>query len=352
MRQRKLLLPPFHGERMKAYGAIMHVITARSIERWPVGKAFSLHPFMQAITLDVILRAVFGLEEGARMRHLSALLVALFRPPPFVFAFLRSFQRGPLLRQIAILPYARFLRRRDRVREELISIIRERRRAGDEEARADVLSLLLLAKHEDGAPMTDPELCDELMTLLAAGHETTATSLSWAFERLLSTPETLQRLQDELAAARPDVAKIHELPYLDAVIHETLRLRPVIPIVVRQLQAPWRVAGRELPAGAYVAPCIYLMHRHPEVYRDPQRFDPARFLDLKPDPYAWLPLGGGIRRCIGMAFAQYEMAVVLGTVVPRARLRLASRLPVRTVRRAITLAPAGGTRVILESRLR
>jgi cytochrome P450 len=208
--------------------------------------------------------------------------------------------------------------------------------------REDVLSLLLQARHEDGTPMSDSELRDELVTLLVAGHETTATSLSWAVERLLRNPDKLERLKDEVRAGDED--------YLDAVIKETLRLRPVIPIVVRKLTRPAEVAGHSLPAGIAVVPAIHLVHRRPDVYPDPHGFRPERFLEKPAGTYTWIPFGGGPRRCLGATFAQFEMKVVLSAIVERATLRASDPQPERIVRRAISMVPRRGAEVVLESR--
>ncbi len=349
LRRRRLLLPPFHGERMAAYGQLMRDITLDSLARWPVGVPFSIHPFMQKITLDVILRAVFGLEEGAQMQSLGELLVRYFTPPPFILSFLPA-----LWLDIPGSPYRTFLRTREQVDKALYAIIAERRTAASVAQRTDILSLLLDARDEEGRALTDPELRDELVTLLAAGHETTATALSWAFERILATPEVEEKLRAELlqSPAATEPAAVQKLKYLDATMKETLRLRPILPIVARQVQVDeYEIAGYKIPRGTLLAPCIFLAQRRPEMYPDPLRFQPERFLDGKPDPYAWLPFGGGIRRCIGMAFANFEMAIVLATVLSSARL---VRVPgeVRIRRRSITLAPEGGTRVILTERVR
>jgi len=288
---------------------------------------------MQAITLEVILRAVFGVEERATLERLRGLLVEFMTPPPALLAFVPALQRD-----LPLSPYRRFLRRRAAVDRELHAIIAARRRAPDTAARADVLSLLLAARDEAGAPMSDGELRDELVTMLIAGHETTATALSWAFACILADPAVRARLEDEGGD-----------DYLDAVIKETLRLRPILPDVVREVRAPYALGGHELPVGAFVTPFIYAVHRRPDIYPEPERFHPERFLGVKADPYAWFPFGGGIRRCLGMAFALYEMRVVLGTVLARARLRLDGP-PVRVVRRTLTLAPSRGTRVVLEGR--
>ena len=203
--------------------------------------------------------------------------------------------------------------------------------------------------------MTEDELRDELVTLLVAGHETSATTLSWAFACILEAPEVLARLDAELATARApdgtiDVDALTRLEYLDAVLKEAMRLRPILPDVVRRVETPFRLGDFDLPVGAFVAPCIYLAHRREESYPEATRFRPERFLGTKPDPYAWLPFGGGNRRCVGMAFALYEMKIVLGCTLLRARLRLADKRPIQFERRGVSLAPTGGTRVVQEAR--
>ncbi len=341
LRQRRLLLPPFHGERMQSYGLIMRDTTLASLERWPWNGRFPLHPHMQAITLSVILKTVFGVTESSELAKLRPLLEEYFTPPPAPFAFLTFLQVD-----VPLSPFRKFLRTRDRVDEELHRLIRARRAAPDLEQREDILSLLLRARDEDGQPMTDSELRDELLTMLAAGHETTATSLSWAFARIFDERPIYERLMDEL---RPlgdgpiDPAALPKLEYADAVLKETLRLKPILPIVVRELAQPYEIGGYRLPAHIGLSPCIYLTQRRADLYPDPLKFKPERFLGVKPDPYAWLPFGGGIRRCIGMAFAMYEMKIVLATVLQKTKLKLAK--PVKTVRRSITFAPSGGTLV-------
>ena len=346
LRQRRLLLPPLRGERMFAYADLMAEITAAEIRRMPRHRPFALHESMQAITLEVALRAVFGLHQGARMDELRDLLVELLQPPPALMVFLPiQYLDFPLS------PYRTFLRRRAEVDRVLRGVIRARM-ASPEPDGTDILSLLIASRDEQGRPMTEDELRDELITMLVAGHETTATSLSWAFACLLEHPDVAARLTAELDGARTgdavDVDAFANLAYLDAVIKETLRLRPVIPDVVRQTQAPFQLAGYTIPAGVHLTPCIHLAHRRPETYPEPERFRPERFLDVRIDPYAWLPFGGGIRRCLGQAFALYEMKIVLGVIWSRLRMRLASPGPVRVTRRTITIAPAHGTRVIVE----
>jgi cytochrome P450 len=335
LRQRRLLSPPLRGERMQAYASIMERAATGEIARMPVGRPFSMHAHMQSITLDVILRAVFGLDGDPRTRELRALLVALLEPPPAIFSFIP-------VRYLDFpgSPYRVYVARRDAVDRVLRAIIRERVAAppgvtgGD-----DILSLLVAARDLDGAPMTEDELRDELMTMLVAGHETTATALSWAIACVLEHPEVHARLR---AGGSSD-------EYVDAVIKETLRLRPILPDVVRQTQRPYQLAGYEIPAGVNLTPCIYLAHHRAETWGDPEAFRPERFLGAKIDPYAWFPFGGGIRRCLGMAFALFEMRVVLRALFAQAELRLAERGPVKTVRRMITLAPQHGTRVVMSA---
>ena len=344
LRQRRLLLPPLHGERMQAYATLMAEIATAEIARMPVGARFSLHPHMQTITLQVILRAVFGLDEGAQMDALAALLVAFTEPPPALMIFVPS--RYLAYADVPLSPYRAFLRRRDKVDRALREIIRQRRAAPDA-ARTDILSLLMQARDEDGQPMTEDELRDELMTMLLAGHETTATALSWTFAFLLREPAVLERLHAELETTHGDPAALARCEYLDAVIKESLRLRPIVPDVVRRVESPMMVGGYEIPAGAYLTPCIYLAHRRAESWPEPERFRPERFLGAKIDPYAWFPFGGGIRRCLGMAFALYEMKIVLGLTLLRARLRLSTKTPLKTIRRGVTIAPAGGLPVVV-----
>jgi cytochrome P450 len=334
LRQRRLLSPPLRGERMHAYAGLIADIAAAEIARMPRDRPFALHPHMQAITLDVILRAVFGIDEGARMAALRQLIIEVLEPPPALLTFV-----PPRYLDVPFSPFRRFLRRRAALAGALGDVIATRRKSGA--SGADILSLLLAARDDDGHPMSDAELVDELITMLAAGHETTATALSWLFACLLENPAVESRLRDELAAA-PDPASVS---YLDAVIKETLRLRPIVPDVVRRLERPMRFAGFDLPAGVHLTPCIHLAHRRADIYPEPARFRPERFLDLRPDPYAWLPFGGGIRRCLGMAFALYEMKIVSAALLSRLRLRLDRPGTVRVVRRSVTLAPRHGTRV-------
>ena len=335
MQQRKLLLPPFHGERMQRYGELMAEIAGVEIERWPRGTPYRLRPRMQAVTLEIILRAVFGLEQGERLERLRVelrrLLNILTDPRMMLVPILMGPRRlstfGPLQRELG---------RIDRL---IYGQIDERRSASDLDEHDDILSLLLQARHEDGEPMSDRELRDELVTLLIAGHETTANALSWAIERLIRHPDKLERLTNEVSSG--------ESRYLEAVVIETLRLRPVISLVARHLTEPMEIGGWLLPAGITVTPSIYLVHRRPDVYPNPEQFEPERFLDNPPGTYTWIPFGGGVRRCIGAAFAQFEMQVVLSELVKRRRLAPARPESERVLRRAITETPQHDAEVIV-----
>ncbi len=361
--QRKLMLPAFHGERMQRYGELMASVAAEEIERWPLGEPYKLRPRMQALTLEIILRAVFGVAEGPRLellrerlRHLLDLITDPLRGVVLMTLGPERIQRVPAFR-----------RELDRVDAPIYEEIADRRGASDLAERDDIMSLLLQATHEgspdggtphagghpeghrqaDGSPRSDEELRDELVTLLVAGHETTANALSWAAERLCRHPEKLARLTEEVRAG--------ESAYLQAVIQETLRLRPVISIVLRRLVEPMEIGGRLLPAGVSIAPSIHLVHQRPDIYPQPREFRPERFLEEEggkaggraSNPYTWIPFGGGVRRCLGAAFAQYEMEVVLRELVLRRTLAPARAASERVYRRAITETPRHDAEVVL-----
>jgi len=335
MNQRRLLLPPFHGERMQGYGEAMAGIAAAEIESWPGGTPYELRPRMQAITMDIILRTVFGVRAGEAFAELRSALrdfLDLTTNPRLLLPLL-------LVGPERVRNLGAFRRRIERVDRLIYREIAARRRAGDLEQRDDILSLLVAARHEDGSPMRDEEMRDELLTLLVAGHETTATSLAWAVERLSRHPEKLERLRSEVESGSED--------YLTATIQETLRLRPVISIVIRRLTEPVEIAGYELPAGVSVTPSVYLVHRNPAIYPEPEAFRPERFLETPPGTYTWIPFGGGVRRCLGASFAQFEMAVVLKELVKRREIRPADPRPERVFRRAITETPRHNARVVL-----
>ncbi|MDQ3573287.1 MAG: cytochrome P450 [Actinomycetota bacterium] len=335
LRQRKLMLPPFHGDRMRKYGAIMAAVAEREIQGWPRGTRFSVLAGMQAITLDVIMQAVFGVVDPARRERLAKPLRAQLDPLAsrgrVLMLALTEGRSGPRS------PWGRLAAARAEADALIFEEIRARRAAGDAPDRDDIFSLLLAARDEEGEPLTDQELRDELMTLLVAGHETTATALAWTLERIARHPEVLERLRSDPGGE-----------YLDAVIKETLRLRPVVPAVARRLKEPMEFGGWKLPAGVHIAPSIYLMHRRPDIYPDPLAFRPERFLGKPPGTYEWIPFGGGVRRCLGASFALFEMKVVLETLLRTVDLEPSRRRPEGVARRAITFAPARGGRITLK----
>ncbi len=337
LRQRRLLLPPFHGERMKAYAETMREVAERHVAAWPHGSAFPTQPSMQAITLEVILRTVFGLSDEERIERVGAPLRRLLDATASqlrLFALQVTSSKDPRPGS----PWGRFnalVAAADQVVYEEIQARRAQAGDGDHD---DILSLLLAARDEEGEALTDLELRDELMTLLLAGHETTATALSWTLERLVRHPEVLGRLEAEVRGGEEDT-------YLDAVIKETLRLRPVVPAVGRYLTAPLEVGPHTLPAGVHVNLSIFLLHRRPDLYPDPLAFRPERFLERPAGTYEWIPFGGGTRRCLGASFALFEMKVVLRAILERARLTEVTDRDERVTRRAITFTPGRGGRI-------
>ncbi|MEJ7789908.1 MAG: cytochrome P450 [Thermoleophilaceae bacterium] len=336
MRQRKLLLPPFHGQRMRAYEEVMLTAADRAIDSWPVAAEFTLMGSMQSVALEVILRAVFGVGEGQREEDLKRRLREMIEPIAnrlgVIMLVLSGGRRGSGAGE-------RFAEQRRRVDEMLYAEIERRRAEPDLAEREDVLSMLVLARDEGGSPMTDSELRDELLTLLVAGHETTATGLAWAFELLIRNPGVLEKLRGELAAG--------DDAYLGAVVKETLRIRPVISGIGRVVRGePFEVGGHLIPPGVEINPSIGAIHRRADRYTDPGEFRPERFLgDDAPDTYTWLPFGGGTRRCIGASFAELEMRTVIRRVLERTDLEPAGK-PERAVRRGITFVPKRGVRVM------
>lgn len=337
--RRKLMLPPFHGERMRSYEAVIEEIIAAEVDAWPLHTEFPIHSRMQAVTLEVILRVVFGVSSGPRLDRLRGMLgnvleeTASPRAQLVGLATQRLGGRGP---------WGRFEGALREVDDLLYAEIAEHRARGGLEDREDILSMLMLAEFDDGSPMSDTELRDQLMTLLLAGHETTATGLAWTFDLLLRHGEALSRLQDSLAAGEED--------YLRATISESLRLRPVLPLAGRRLAKELVADGLTLPAGTDVTPAIWLTHTRPDIYPEPFAFRPERFLEDAPSTYAWIPFGGGVRRCIGASFAELEMRIVLREVLTRCELRKASPMPEKTGRRNITLSPKAGTPVVVTAR--
>jgi cytochrome P450 len=341
-RQRRLLMPPLHGERMRAYAETMQEITLRHAASWP-REPFALLPRLLDLTLEIILRTVFGIE-GAELEEvrdrLRTLLAVLANPMVLMMPALQL--------DLPLVPWRRFLRERAATDALLYRRILAARAAGGE--KEDILTLLVRAVDDAGAPMTDAELRDELVTLLLAGHETSATSLAWVFEQIFAQENLLGELRQELdsvigtAALRAE--HLPRLELLEATIREAMRLRPAAPGSFRKTIRPMKLGGYEIPEGSVVLASSFLAHRQADVYPAPERFDVNRFLGRKPDPYAWIPFGGGSRRCLGMAYAMYEMKVVCATLLSCARLESAQSLPAIVTCRAVFHSPAGGLRVV------
>jgi cytochrome P450 len=336
--RRRLMLPAFHGERMRSYEGVVEEIVTAEIDSWPLGREFPIHARMQAVTLEVILRAVFGVSDGPRLDRLRLLLRDLLVETGSARLQLTSL----VARRRGRDPLAAVRARLAQVDEALFAEIAEHRLRPDLAERDDILSMLMTAQFEDGTSMDDKELRDQLMTLLLAGHETTATALAWTFDLLLRHPTELGRLRGSLENG--------EEAYLKATIAESLRLRPVIPLAGRRLADDLVTDDLELPAGTDVTASIWLTHTDPGLYPEPFAFRPERFLDQAPDTYAWIPYGGGVRRCLGAAFAEFEMRIVLREVLSRCELRKADPSPEKTGRRNITFSPRAGTPVVVESR--
>ncbi|HTR73865.1 MAG TPA: cytochrome P450 [Solirubrobacterales bacterium] len=336
--RRRLMLPPFHGERMRSYEGVVGEIVTAEIDSWQLGREFPIHARMQAVTLEVILRVVFGVTEGPRLDRLRVLLRDLLAETGSTRMVLLAL----LARRRGRDPFESVREQLTEVDAALFAEIAEHRLRPDLEERDDILSMLMTARFEDGSEMDDKELRDQLMTLLLAGHETTATALAWIFDLLLRHPLELGRLRDSLAAG--------EDAYLKATIAESLRLRPVVPLAGRRLAEDLVTDDLELPAGTDVTAAIWLTHTDPALYPEPYAFRPERFLDTPPETYAWIPYGGGIRRCLGAAFAEFEMRIVLSEVISRCELRKVDPRPERTGRRNITFSPRAGTPVVVESR--
>ena len=333
LRQRRLLLPPFQGSRVAPFRSIVREAAQREVDRWRPGQELVLRDRMRALTFDVICRAVFGVYEPDRVERLRVALSAVIDTPTLVMAV--SVLRKDLG---AWSPGGKLRRRLERADALIYEEIERRRGEPDLAERTDVLSLLLSARDDDGKPMTDAELRDELVTMLGAGHETTATALSFGLDQLMHNPATLERLREAIAEDGGDA-------WLEAVMRETMRFSPVIDAAQRTLTKPRRVGGWDLPAGVKVYPAIALVHRRPDIYPEPDRFRPERFLDKEIESYAWLPFGGGIRRCIGAALAQAEMVEALRVIVPRVDLQPLRSDPDPVVLKGITLAPKHGVRV-------
>jgi cytochrome P450 len=345
LEQRKLMLPAFHGERMQNLASLMSELGERELDSWPTDEPFALHPRLQRLTLEIVLRAVFGLERGARLDDLRELLTSILQftesplsllPPPSPRLERLMAARGPL---------ARLRKVTERADELIFALIEERRRElaqGSESA--DVLAMLMAAEHEDGSPMSDAELRDELMTALVAGHETTASQLAWAFVLLSRAPSALEQLTRELDEGEEEA-------YLMATIHEVMRRRPVLPNAEpRLVKQPIEIGGVLYPPGVVLIVNAHLVHHDPDIYPHPFAFRPERFLNNPPGTYTWLPFGGGRRRCLGASFALQEMKIVLRAVLRRFELRPAALDPEVPRRRSITISPSRGAEVILTGR--
>jgi hypothetical protein len=364
MEQRKLMLPAFHGERMQGLGDLMSELARRELASWPREQPIELHPRLQRLTLEIILRTVFGVEQGAQLDSLRKLLgeilafatspLSLLPPPPDLLT-----SRGPMA-WIG----ARFgpMARLQQVDELIFELIAEHRGAGEEGDNGesgvappakqpvgeDVLSMLLGARHEDGSPMSPQELRDELMTALVAGHETTASQLAWAFERLAREPTVLRELYEELDREAGE-------EYLSAVVNEILRHKPVLPYAqVAMVKQPVEIGGVLYPPGVALVANAHLLHHDPAIYPEPHAFRPERFLESQggraPNTYTWIPFGGGRRRCLGASFAQLEMKLVLRAVLERCELAPTGNRAEATRRRSITISPARGGTVVLHDR--
>jgi cytochrome P450 family 135 len=325
MARRKLMLPRFHGERMREDAEMMTELARREVRAWPVGEPFALWPRMQALTQEVVMRAVFGDDEG-RLDRLRELLTNLTAAVNDEGRLRELAERGP-----------QWLEESPGWREAMAPVEAEvlaeaeRRRAEGEDGRKDAVSILVEARNEDGSPLSEKELRDELLTLLTDGP--TSSSLAWVFERLLRHPEKLARLQSELLAGEGEA-------YLDAVIKETLRLRPPVSVVVRRLLKPATLGGYELPAETLIAPCVYLIHHRADVYESPGEFIPERFLSQRAAVPTWIPFGGGARRCLAASYAEQEMKRVLRTVLEEVELEPVESRGERVTRGAIAFSPA------------
>ena len=351
-RQRKLLTPPFHGNRMKSYGELICQVTEKVINNWQIGEPFEVRNSMQEISLRVILQAVFGLNEGKRYEEIKQLVASVLdisgSPLKATLVFIPFLQKD----LGAWSPWGNFLRQQKRLDELLYAEIQERRDNPDT-SRQDILSLMMAARDEQGQPMTDQEMRDELMTLLVAGHETTASGLTWAFYWIHHLPEVREKLLAELDGVdtNQDLSAIANLPYLNGVCAETLRIYPIALIAFPRItKVPMEIMGREYPAETWLTPSIYLTHHREDLYPQPKQFKPERFIEKQYSPYEYLAFGGGNRRCIGMAFALFEMKLVLTMVLKNLDLSIVNNHQVKPTRRGGTLAPSGGKWLVVKGK--
>lgn len=345
--RRRLMLPPFHGQRMRSYESIVREVAEREVASWRLGQPFALHPRMQAVTVEVILRAVFGVVDPERREMLRLRLPQLLSQSSSMGLQLRVLLSRRSGRGDPLSELQQLLAEIDEV---LLAEVAQRRLDPALGEREDILSLLISARFEDGSQMSDGELRDQLLTLLLAGHETTATALAWTVDLLLRNPGPLARLTAEIDSNEGDAGE-GEGEYMRAVVSESLRLRPVVPLAGRRLAAPLEVDGMRLPEGTDVTPAIWLTHTRADIYPQPYEFRPERFLDDPPSTYGWVPFGGGVRRCLGAAFAEFEMRIVLATMLRARALHPVGRHPERVMRRNVTFSPRNGTMVRAERRL-
>ncbi len=347
MRQRKLLLPPFHGEAVERYTQMIADVAEHEIDSWPIGDPFGLASRMQSVTLDVIMAGIFGVEGKPSpgtpehgLRRMILRISKLVTTPLGQIGELMNAGRGEPVGIVKTM-----MAQLDRYLYGVIADARRRAETEGLDGRTDILSLLLAARDEAGEPMSDVELRDELLTLVLAGHETTANSLAWTFERLLRNPAAYDRLREELRSDGEDAAA-----YVEATIHETMRNRPVVPITGRRVQVPWQLGEWRLPENSHILVSVMLLHHREDVYPDPFSFRPERFLGVKPGTYTWVPFGGGIRRCLGATLAMAEQRVVLRAIARRTDMMAPDPRPERVLHRNVTMLPAKGTEVVVTSR--
>nr|WP_041238073.1 cytochrome P450 [Gloeothece citriformis] len=350
--RRQLLAPPFHGERLYSYGQSICRITQEVMNRLGVGNQFTARKITQSITMQVILEVVFGIYEGERYQQLKTLLgkmLDIFNSPvSSAFLLFSALQ----INLGSWSPWGQFLRQRAKIDELIYQEIAERRANFDPNA-TDILSLLMSVRYEDGQPMTDKELRDELMTLLVAGHDTTATAMAWGLYWIHHLPEVKEKLLQELATLgnNPDPMEMVRLPYLSAVCNETLRITPVAMLTFPRIaQEPVEVMGYTIEPGTAVLGCMFLTHQREDLYPNPKQFKPERFLENKYSPYEFIPFGGGARRCVGDALAPFELKLVLGTIMSNYELSLADNRPEKLQRRGLTLGPARGVKMIFNGK--
>ena len=358
-RKRKLLMPPFHGERLRTYEQLICDLTRQVSATWQTGQSIVARPPMQKLTLSVILQAVFGLREGARLsqlqRQMSTMLDSFAYPISSSFLFFPSLQRD----WGSWSPWGRFVRLREQVRQLIYAEIRARRGYLEKpgvkpDEKTDILTLLLQARDENGKAMSDEELHDELVTLLLAGHETTASAMVWMLYWIHYLPEVQSRLRAELAelGPHPDPMASAQLPYLTAVCQETLRIYHITPTTfVRVLREPMTIAGYSFAAETALMPATYIIHQRPDIYPEPKQFRPERFLERQFAPHEYLPFGGGHRRCLGSALAMMELKLSVATLLPEFELTLPRPRPLQPVRRGLTMAPPASMRLRVKSKL-